>query len=263
MGAGLPPLGTAVDQGDIVERADLPALAAGDAAIRGAEGLGLDKIAVHALVDHAGLDLVQELHRQRLHSLPGLDPPGGLLHLRARRAENLPGSGVGGRLKHHKIVIRHDDGQKPPIGQALFRAEVGKVLLGVAGLAAAGHHKIGVLAALEAPPADPLGKDSRNPPGVGGADEDPGCLRLQVRRHALADLRAGIEKGISQPVGEQLGAVAAVAGGGKIDDHGAPPMLAPSASAPPRRAPSTGKGHPPRSYSRASFPPWGWRQSRD
>ena len=30
------------------------ALAAGDAAIRGAEGLGLDKIAVHAPVDHAG-----------------------------------------------------------------------------------------------------------------------------------------------------------------------------------------------------------------
>ena len=68
-------------------------------------------------------------------------------------------------------------------------------------------------------------EDPGNPPGVGGADEDPGLRRGQVGCAAAAEVRCGVLCRVAQALRQKPGAVAAVAGAGKVDDHNNTPVV--------------------------------------
>ena len=96
---------------------------------------------------------------RRRGGLAALDGPGGLFEPGPGGHDQLPGLPGTGGFEQDEIIVGHDDGEEPLIGQALLPAQVPESGLGVAGFAAAGHDKVGRPAAGEGAPAQQRGEE--------------------------------------------------------------------------------------------------------
>ena len=90
----------------------------------------------------------------------------------------------------------------------------------VADVAPAGEDEVRAEAPRERAGAQPAGEDVRQLPGVGGRDEDPGLTRREPADLVRLHEPRGVHHLVFEPFGEPVGAPGAVAGAGKIDDHG-------------------------------------------
>ena len=212
---------------------------------------------------------------------PGADSPAGLVDIRLRPVQDplrllLAGDGEGGH-----VVVHHGDGELGGQRHALFRQQLGELVRRAAGPLAAGHHQIDILLLV-----------SLQLELVQEKAEDAGQALEVDRRHKADPLVPAHAEAVAagadrvpqgdQPVlrdsGDALSSVLAVAGGGKIKDHGIKTSFpydikrgwgaSPGALTRPRGSPGTGPAPsspagpppppacPPGRSRRTTCPPW-------
>lgn len=219
VGAVVAPDRPAVLHMDVAKRADLLAFAAGDAGIGHGKAFGLHVEPVEQGVDHAGFELVGKACGMLGCILPGQDavgtgPDGG-----GSGSQKLLCFLLCGRREEDNIVVRHYNGEGAAAGQGFFRTKGAVGGGGISYLTAAGHDEIGIPAAGKMCAANKVGKDAGNLPAVGGADKDPRFAGGKLSRDSVADIVKGVHTFVLQGFSQQAGAVAAVAGSGKVKDH--------------------------------------------
>ena len=148
------PDGPPVFDDDVVHGADGGAFSAGDAAVRGAEGAVLDDVAVKDAVYCPALQPVERAGAVGGEGLPAADAVCAALEHGLGPGDDTGALLLAGGGEEGDVVLGHHDFQHAAELKALVRAKRAQRGLRVAYLAAAGHDKIRLAAAVEARGAD-------------------------------------------------------------------------------------------------------------
>ena len=181
----------AVFQPDIVQGAQLHALAASDTGIRCPEGIRLHKKAIERRVYRAAHKTVVEGVSQWRKFLPGSDLRQRLLKRRLCLLHDAPRLLFLRRMEHGNVVFRHDDLSCAHVPQMLLGCKLLVIFRRIADLAAAIHHKPDALCPGQLDVAQPLGHHPGNTPCVGRRDQHhilPG-----LHRSGIPCLDAGVQ----------------------------------------------------------------------
>lgn len=216
VGTVFAPHGLAVYQLDIIQRAQLRALAAVNAGISYCEGICLHTKPIEKTVDQTAHETVVSVVTEERERLAGGNHFGDTAKDRIRFGNNLLG-GLGIRgIEHGNIVFRHDHLGGAHIFEAPCLTQLLIIFCGVADLAAAGHDKPDSGHAAEFRAAEPLLYDAGNTPGIGRGYKNQRAVDIHVMRIVFLEFLYQIDQGIAGMVSDMSGDIAAVAGTGKV-----------------------------------------------
>ena len=220
---GLGPGGTPVKEGDGPAGAELLAEPAADAGVRhhkgpGGAAVGVDGVGRRRL-EGRGRPLAAVVVAEPL----GPDDPAGLVDGVLRLVEQGLGLLRAGDAEHGHVVVHHGDAEPGGEGQTLLRQQPGHLAGGAAGRLPAGEHQVDV----RIPAARQLQLLQKEGHNAGQALEvdgdhkaDAGFAACVVAVAAAAHRVPQKDEAVVRGGGDALGGIFAVAGGGKIKDHG-------------------------------------------
>ena len=155
------------------------------------------------------------------------DGPGGVVNILLRPVQGLLDLHVLRDPEHGHIVVHHRHAELGGQGDALALQPLRHLTGGVAGGLAAGEDQIDILVriARQAELIQEKGQNAGQALEIGGNDEtDPGFVGDVVLIAAAADGVPDKDQPVLRGGGDALSRIFAVAGGGKIEDHGHSPL---------------------------------------
>ena len=216
VGTVLAPNRLAVFQRDVIHRTALCALPAADAGIRDSKGIRFDEAFVEDRIDRTAHKAVIEIVPRRRERLVGLNRGDGAVDVRFGLGDDFPRFVRLRRGEHRNVVLRHDDLRRAHAGNALFRAELAIILVGIADFAAAGHNEPSSLRAAQLRFQKPVAHDARNAPRIGRRNDNEPLAGFDGQGVGSLNAVIQIQNLIAQRVRNAFGNIFAVPGAGKI-----------------------------------------------